>query len=179
MAERPTRGGRINPTIFDKLVAGNRAAELAGDGGEPEHVRWLTGFSESEIERFNEAGLRSSVRRELVWLLNTTSLEAAVDLEDYPQVRTSVVNYGVPDLAGKSMTRKLVLQRARDIRRAVLSFEPRFAANSLTIEVSEKVERENSVTFVIQGDITSAVRAVPVKLKTDVETDTAVVTVRE
>ena len=85
----------------------------------------------------------------------------------------------MPDLAGKSITRRLVLQRARDIRKAVTAFEPRLAEQSLTIDVSDTIERENAVTFVIQGDIRSAARAIPVKLRTDVETDTAAVTVRE
>ena len=132
-----------------------------------------------QIERFNESALRATVRRELAWLLNTTNLAAAIDLDPYPQVRTSVLNYGVPDLAGKSVSRRLILQRAREIRAAIRAFEPRFDEDSLNVEISDTVERENAVTFVIHGDIRSAVRAIPVKIRTDVESDTAAVTVRE
>ncbi|WP_420382732.1 type VI secretion system baseplate subunit TssE [Novosphingobium sp.] len=163
------------------MVSGNVVSGTAAGNGAPsgEKATTLTTFSEHEIDRFNESGLRASVKRELAWLLNTTNLGAAIDLEPYPHVKTSVLNYGVPDLAGKSITRRLVMQRARDIRKAVQTFEPRFAENSLTIDVSDSIERENAVTFVIQGNIGSALQAIPVKLRTDVESDTAAVTVRD
>ena len=173
--------GRLNPTIFDKLVADNEIAGMRGaelDRTEESRAQ-LAYFSVPQIERFNESALRATVRRELAWLLNTTNLAAAIDLDPYPQVRTSVLNYGVPDLAGKSVSRRLILQRAREIRAAIRAFEPRFDEDSLNVEISDTVERENAVTFVIHGDIRSAVRAIPVKIRTDVESDTAAVTVRE
>jgi type VI secretion system protein ImpF len=46
--------------------------------------------------------LRECVLRDLSWLLNTTQLEANEDLDAYPEVRRSTVNYGVPSLAGKN-----------------------------------------------------------------------------
>lgn len=180
MASDPARG-RLNPTIFDKLVAGNDIGGLRG--GEIEAVeqnRAIMGtFAMPQVDRFNESALRATVRRELAWLLNTTNLGAAVDLEPYPHVKTSVLNYGVPELAGKSISRRLIMQRAREIRGAIMAFEPRFDADSLAVEISDKVERENAITFVINGDVRSTVRAIPVKFRTDVESDTAAVTVRE
>ena len=58
-------------------------------------------YSVPKLERFNEAALRATVRRELAWLLNTTNFGATADLEPYPHVATSVLNYGISDLAGK------------------------------------------------------------------------------
>lgn len=174
-------GGRLNPTLFDKLIADNdisgmRGKELDDTEQRRETMRY---FSISTIERFNESALRATVRRDLAWLLNTTNFESSVDLEAYPHVQTSVLNYGVPDLAGKSLNRRIVLQRAREIRKAVHAFEPRIDPATLTVELSEAVERENSITFIIHGDLRSAVRAIPVRFHTDVESDTASVTVRE
>lgn len=172
---------RLNPTLFDKLIAGNEVSGMRGDELEAvESKRDSMGyFSVSQIERFNESALRATVRRDLAWLLNTTDFASSVDLEAYPQVQASVLNFGVPDLAGKSLNRRLLLQRAREIRNAIRTFEPRLSDDSLRVEISDKVERENAVTFLIEGDITSAVRAIPVKFFTDVENDTAAVTVRE
>ncbi len=180
MAEVAGRG-RLNPTLFDKLVADNeiagmRGAELDNLEQKRDTLRY---FSIPQISRFNEAGLRATVRRELAWLLNTTNLDAVIDLDAYPHVQTSVLNYGVPDLAGKSVSHRLVLQRARDIRRAIKAFEPRIDETTLEVEVSDKIERENAITFVIRGDVRSAVRAIPITLKTDVEADSSAVTVRE
>lgn len=180
MASPPNRS-RLNPTIFDKLVADNEISGMRGAELDrlDEDRRSLSQFSISRIEQFNEASLRATVRRELAWLLNTTNLNAAVDLSAYPHVQSSVLNYGVPDLAGKSITRRVLLQRAREIRKAIRQFEPRFDEATLRVDVSERVERDNAITFVINGDIRSAVRAIPVKFRTDVESDTAAVTVRE
>lgn len=175
------RRGYLDPTLFDKLVAdheigGMRGTELESVEERRETLRY---FSVPQIERFNEAALRSTVRRELAWLLNTTNLAAVVDLEPYPQVRTSVVNYGVPDLAGRAVTSRLIHQRAKDIRAAIQAFEPRIEKSSLEVTATRKVERENAITFLIEADVRSAVRAIPVKFRTDVEIDTAAATVRD
>lgn len=171
----------LNPTLFDKLVAGNEIGGMRGTEIEAveERRETLRFLSVPALERFNESALRATVRRELGWLLNTTNLEASVDLSACPQVRTSVLNYGVPDLAGKSLSNRAVLRRAREIRDAVQAFEPRIDPATLSVEISGVVERENSLTFVIEGDVRSAVRAVPIKLRTDVEADSSAVTVRD
>jgi type VI secretion system protein ImpF len=173
--------GRLNPTLFDKLVADNEIAGLRGSEveGLEQKRDTLRFYSVPQIERFNESALRATVRRELAWLLNTTHLGAVVDLEPYPHVQTSVLNYGVPDLAGKALDSRIVVQRARDIRAAVKAFEPRMDPDSLVVEASENIERANAITFLIHGDVRSAVRAIPVKFRTDVEVDTAAATVRE
>lgn len=178
---QPARQARLNPTLFDKLVAGNEIGGLRGSELEEVEQRrdTLRFFSVPLLERFNESALRATVRRELAWLLNTTNFACGVDLEDYPHVRTSVLNYGVPDLAGKALNMHAVLRRAREIRAAIQAFEPRIDPQSLAVELSEKVERENTITFVIHADVRNAVRAIPVKLRTDVEADSAAVTVRD
>lgn len=176
-----TGRSRLNPTLFDKLAADSSIADMRGDELEEiEHKHGIGAyFTLPQLERFNETALRATVRREIGWLLNTTNLDAAQDLDPYPHVRTSVLNYGVPDLAGKALSNRLVLQRARDIRAALIAFEPRIEKSSLAVEVSDRVEKENSITFVIKADVRSAVRAIPVKYRTDLEVDTAEITVRE
>lgn len=177
----PATASRLNPTLFDKLVADSDISGLRGDDVEKleESRASMRYYSVPRLERFNENALRATVRRELAWLLNTTNLGAVVDLEAYPHVETSVLNYGVPDMTGKAYTRRLILQRARDIRAAIAAFEPRIDEKSLVVESVDTVERENSITFLIQGDVTSAVRALPVKFRTDFEADSAAATVRE
>ena len=180
MAGVPHRS-RLNPTLFDKLVADNDLSGLRGEEVDKieasrEAMRY---FSVPRLERFNEAALRATVRRELAWLLNTTHLAAVVDLEPYPHVQTSVLNYGVADLSGKSLHHRLVVQRARDIRNAIRAFEPRISEQTLSVEPAEAIERENSVTYLIQGDVTSAVNALPIKFRTDIEADSAAATVRD
>lgn len=177
----PSGPSRLNPTLFDKLVADSEISGMRGEDMDKieasrEAMRY---YSVPRLERFNEAALLATVRRELAWLLNTTHLGAVIDLEDYPHVQTSVLNYGVPDMAGKSLSRRMIAQRARDIRNTIRAFEPRIEEKSLVVEPIDSIERVNSITYLIQGDITSAVKAMPVKFRTDIEADTAAATVRE
>jgi type VI secretion system protein ImpF len=180
MADPQVRS-RLNPTLFDKLVADNDIAGLRGDELEKveESRKSLGYFTVTQIERFNENSLRATVRRELAWLFNTTNLASIVDLEPFPEVQTSVLNYGVPDLSGKSLVHRLVQQRARELRTAIRRFEPRIDEETLRVEPVGKVEKENAITFLIQCDVRNAVRALPVKFRTDIEADTSAVTVRE
>ena len=171
---------RFTPTLFDKLVAdlelsGLRDEELDAASGAREALRR---YSVPRLERFNEAALRATLRRDLAWLLNTTNLGAVHDLTPYPHVQTSVLNYGVPDLAGRSLHRRTILHRAREIRAAVRSFETRLEADSLVVEpVASAEPAANTLTFLIHGRIASALRAMPVQFRTELEADTAAVTV--
>ncbi len=175
-------GSRVNPTLLDKLVSHLDVAGLReqGDAGAIDAERAsLRFYVMSQRKRQNEAALRETVKRELSWMLNTTNLAAVIDLSPYPEVRTSVLNYGVDDLAGKPMTSRVRAQRARDIRDAIRAFEPRMNPDQLDVTAMTTVERENAVTYVIRGDVIAAVTAMPVEFKTDVELDTAAVIVRE
>jgi type VI secretion system protein ImpF len=58
-------------------------------------------------------------------------------------------------------------------------FEPRMDPERLEVEPVGTAERVNAVTYVIRGDVTAAVQAMPVEFKTDIEVDTASVIVRE
>lgn len=168
-----TMRSRLTAPLFDKLVAGNLPAGLELHGEEAMR------FAAGDPERFSERALRDTVRREIGWILNTTQFGALADLEMLPEVRDSVLNFGVPDLSGKAVSHRVVLGRARDVRSALRSFEPRLDPQTLTVEPVEEAERENAATFVIHADIRSAVHPVPVRLKTDIEADGGNVMVRE
>lgn len=172
---------RINPTLFDKLVAD---LEMDGLRDESVEVRGmdrtsLRFYTVPRIERFNEAALRTTVLRELNWLLNTISLASAEDLSAAPEVASSVLNYGLADLTGSLLTRPGVQSRAREMREAVARFEPRVARGSLEVEVDPDRTRASSVGFVIRGDLISAVAALPVEFRSDVEIETGAVAFRE
>ena len=174
-------GPRLNPTLFDKLITDSRIVSIVdgtADAGEPDPMspRFYTLAS---IERFNESALRATVRRELTWLLNTTNLDAAQKLDDYPHVRTSVVNYGLPDLTGRASTQKAIKDRSESIRQAILTFEPRMDPEKVEVEARSTASTDNAVTFLIRGDVTSAVKAMPVQFVADVELETGEALVRD
>ncbi|WP_294325087.1 type VI secretion system baseplate subunit TssE [uncultured Sphingomonas sp.] len=172
---------RLTPTLYDKLVAdldisGMRDDDEAVPAVAREKFRY---YSVPKLERFNETALRATIRRDLAWLFNTTNLESLVDLEPYPHVRESVLNYGLSDLAGRTLDRRAVLARAREIRRAIRLFEPRLSRDGLTVDPVEDPSDPHALTYLIQGDITAAAQTMPVKFRTEVEAETASVNVRE
>lgn len=172
---------RLTPTLYDKLVADLDISGMRDTGEElptvsREKFRY---YSVPALERFNETALRATIRRDLAWLFNTTNLESLVDLEPYPHVTESVLNFGLTDLAGRTLDRRAVLARAREIRRAIRLFEPRLAKEGLTVDPVEDPDDPHALTYLIQGDISAAAQVMPVKFRTEVEAETASVTVRE
>jgi type VI secretion system protein ImpF len=172
---------RLTPTLFDKLVADLEISGLRDMASETPDVsrEKFRHYSVPRLEAFNERALRATVRRDLAWLLNTTNLASLIDLEAYPHVETSVLNYGLSDLAGHTLNRRAILARAREIRKAIRVFEPRLASNSLTVTPAEDETNPHALTFLIEGDITAAAQAMPVKFRTEVEAETTAVNVRE
>ena len=172
---------RLTPTLFDKLTADTELSGLQGDVEDEARLtrETMRYYSVPKLERFNETALRATIRRDLAWLLNTTNLGASAALEHYPHVATSVLNYGVPDLAGKSLQRRTILQRAREIRTAIRAFEPRLEPTSLMVEPVDPGDAGKTVGFLIHGDITGAAHRMPVKIRTEIEPDSAAVTVAE
>jgi type VI secretion system protein ImpF len=173
---------RFTPTIFDKLAGDLKVVGLNEQDQDAQAKfsrEQLRNFAIPDLRRFNERALRATVRRELSWLLNTTNLASSVDLEDYPQIRSSVLNYGVPDLSGQDTTKTVIRRRAREMRQSIMDFEPRLDSSTLRVEPLDQAERINAVTFLITGDVGQAAHALPVKFKTDVDAEIAAVEVRE
>lgn len=173
---------KLNASLFDKLTINDRIVSIVDDGRAAVQLEGGTQVqvrSADQLGRFNEAAMRDSVRRELTWLLNTVNLEATVDLARYPQVRTSVLNFGMPDLAGRVSTPAAIKARASEIAVVIGAFEPRLDREALQIEPRVDIDADNSVNFLITGDITSALKVMPVRFFASVEMDTGETKLRE
>ena len=138
--------------------------------------------SESRERRvFSVHKLRQAVLRDLAWLLNNCHLAASEDLADYPLVAKSVLNYGIPDLTGKTISGLEVTDVQRALRQAILDFEPRILADRLEVrgQVSDNPSRTNSLTFEIEGELWS--RPIPERLflRTELDLETGSVTMTE
>jgi len=173
---------KLNPTLFEKLTLNERVTNILDEGRTEVQGTTLLRLGSSsgfDIERYNESAMRVSVRRELGWLLNTVHLAASIDLEPYPQVQTSVLNYGMPDLTGRVSTAGGVRARASQIAEQIKVFEPRLDQEALQVEAKPGIGLDNAVSYVIRGDITSAVRSMPVQFFANVEVETGEAVVRE
>jgi type VI secretion system protein ImpF len=115
--------------------------------------------------------LREVVRRDLSWLFNTVNLEAGQDLSDYPQVASSVLNYGLPDLAGRTAASVDVDRLERLLRQAIRSFEPRILPASLRVRLVLDRTRmsHNAMLFEIEGELWAQPMPFQLYLRTELD----------
>jgi type VI secretion system protein ImpF len=125
--------------------------------------------------------LRASVLRDIGWLLNTVHLHASQDLSAWPEVSSSTVNYGIPDLAGTSAAGRNTAALERAVRQAVLNFEPRILSDSLKVTVRIEPEQmsRHALLFIIEGQLWAQPVPLSLYLKTELDLETGTVTVAE
>jgi type VI secretion system protein ImpF len=125
---------RINPSLLDRLTDDAPGNPTARGGAAT--------LSE----------LRKSVLRDLNWLFNTSQLLKAEEAESWPQVRNSVVNYGLPPLSGLNASGLDLVQLERSLRQAIVDFEPRILPDSVTVKVlRESLDNHNVISLHIEG----------------------------
>lgn len=117
--------------------------------------------------------LREAVLRDLAWLFNTTNFEAAADLDAYPEIARSVLNFGLPDLAGRTAAGTDPAGLERAIRDAVLAFEPRILRHSLQVRLSRDTDKMNlsAMTIDIEGDLWAQPVPLHVYVRTEIDLD--------
>ena len=130
---------RLQPSLLDRLT------DL-----HPEKSKESTAQQSMSQKEFKEA-----VIRDLGWLLNSVSLDVCVDLEAYPEVERSVLNFGLPDISGHTTSTIDVRSVESSVKRAIRQFEPRIIRNSLRVKVHSNPSdmSHNSLVFEIQGAV--------------------------
>jgi len=114
---------------------------------------------------------RRTIERDLSWLLNTYSIDAYVDLSAYPEVKTSVLNYGMPALSGRIATSVDPVITARNIRNAIETFEPRMRRIRVTAIKNDEGETGSSLRFRIEAEYLAADDADPIVVDTRIALD--------
>jgi type VI secretion system protein ImpF len=125
--------------------------------------------------------LKEYVLRDLAWLLNTQNFTATEDLTPYPFVRTSVLNYGVPDLTGRTLSGINLAELERLLRDAIGEFEPRLLRRSLKLRLVNNPDQmnHNALTFEISGELWAQPVPLEIFLKTELDLEIGEVKVFE
>jgi len=157
MAE-PSNEERLQPSLLDRLTD-----DAPSEQKESRDKRVLP------LRR-----LRASVMRDLSWLLNSVNLESTEDLEPYPEVARSVLNYGLPELSGQSDAGLDLAAVERALRQAIIAFEPRIMRDSLKVRAVTRRDgaSHHSVGFEIDGELWAQPAPVHMLLRTEVELET-------
>lgn len=120
----------------------------------------------------SEAALRKEVARDLETLMNTVALESTEDLTGLENVRRSVLNYGLPDIARMTLDETRVDGLAAELRSVLMTYEPRLDPRSIqaTRDLSVQAE-ELKLRFVVTADLRCEPLNVPVEFVADVDVE--------
>lgn len=127
----------------------------------PSLIDRLSDHSPGQLDETRDArtgtmdGLRASVLRDLEWLMNTVNLDSAKTLEEFPELESTTINFGMPGLSGAGSTEATLAQIERQIKKSVLAFEPRILKSSLRVKLLHDAELENkhAIAFQIEGTL--------------------------
>ena len=157
---------RLQPSLLDRLTD-----HAPNEQRESDDKRTLT-----------KQALRQAVLRDLGWLLNATCLLDETHRRSYPWLVQSVLNFGLPPLAGQLASRIDVPLMERTLRQALLRFEPRLVEETLTVralEAASVLETHNIIEFEIRGHLWAQPVPLELLLHTDIDLETGRVAVRE
>ena len=120
----------------------------------------------------DERQFRKQVEQDLAWLLRSSALSSCQNLDNYPHVKTSVVNYGVRNRIETTFSKNRTAELQRHLKEVILAFEPRIVKKSLSLTKIEAEEIANiaGLQFEIKSNIIGLSVPLHLKAKLDLET---------
>ena len=162
---------RLSPPLMHAFRASHAAKdarktiELRNEQGD----RVIAGRRLRPRQVITEPVLRQEVSRDLDNLLNSVALESTLDLTDAPHVRKSILNYGIPDIANRTIDEVGVDHIPEEIREALINFEPRLEAASVRVVRDTSIDPvELKVRFIVRADLTCDPVHVPVEFVAEI-----------
>jgi len=165
MPDHRTPQEQLQPALLDRLTDEEPDKKL-----EPRQQRVMS-----------KRQLREAVLRDLAWLFNTTRFDANMDAATFPYARRSVINFGLPALAGQTASTIEVPDLERAIRQAILDYEPRILPASLRVRALETagLDHHNVIGVEISGQLWAQPLPLELLLRTEIDLETGQVEVAD
>ncbi|MCQ2966232.1 MAG: type VI secretion system baseplate subunit TssE [Alphaproteobacteria bacterium] len=124
--------------------------------------------------------LKSDIYKNINMLLNSKSHPSEEELERWPEIQNSVINYGLPDYCGLINTQDNREKVRERIEFQLKTFEPRLDPESLEVEFVEETDGSKSkITYQIRGNIRVAEIEEEIVFKSFLDLETGMSTVKE
>lgn len=152
---------RLQPALLDRLT---------DDGTDADQQHSLS-----------RSQLRAAVLRDLSWLLNAVQPMPG-QLALYPHVAHSVLNYGLAPISGQLASKIDIHHIERDLREALLRFEPRLLEQGLSVqavETSGMLDSHNVIEFEIRGFLWAQPVPLELLLRTQLDLEAGQVRVQD
>ena len=121
--------------------------------------------------------IRECVRRDLEWLFNAHGFAPVEHLASRLHCRHSVINYGIPDLTGRTAASIEARELERQLEEAIATFEPRILSHTLRVrlDVDASDLDHNTLILEIEGRLWTEPTPLYLRLKSqlDLEDDVA------
>jgi type VI secretion system protein ImpF len=153
-----TSSEKLQPCLLDRLT-----------DDEPRKQQESRTQRAVSIQRYRQA-----VLRDVAWLLNTYANAEQTGLDEFEEIPSSVLNYGVRIIAGMTVSNVSADDMRYRLTEALQRFEPRITPNSVTITIAADPEEmsHRSICFEIRGNLW--VQPIPealfIKTELDLET---------
>ena len=159
-------GDRLQPALLDRLC-----------DDEPEKRQ-----ESLEHSVVSKGRLKRTVLRDLVWLMNTTCHNTDGQLTNYPEIRRSVINYGIPVLSGKNFSGVDWRELERSIHEAILVFEPRILPDTLRVKAllpTDLMGHHNLLQFELRGELWSMPFPIELLIRSELDLETGLMTLTD
>jgi type VI secretion system protein ImpF len=143
---------RLYPSLLDRLI-----------DDEPGRATEARENRASSLQR-----LRENVLRDLNWLFNAT--QSSIDFDGDGLLSGSVINYGLPPLAGRPASQYNLPELSRVLRDVILRFEPRIIPHTLKVVADGNgIDNHNVLGFRIEGQLWSQPIPLEIYMRTEID----------
>jgi type VI secretion system protein ImpF len=117
--------------------------------------------------------LRESVLRDLAWLLSTSSFDSDRSLAAWPEVERSVLNFGLPTVAGRRLSTFDTAAAGARLQKVIETFEPRLTHVRVTPEVDADRMDQRAIVFRVEAELWGQPMPQRLMLRTEIDVDSA------
>ena len=136
-----------------------RRQALARDGAAPEPER----KTRPQRAPINEQELKAEVEHDVAALMNHVAMDSTVDLESFPRVRGSILNYGFPDLANRTMDELEARDLDGEIIAVLKQYEPRLIPGTVRVTRDRSPEALQEIRYIVDGHLLCQPLNVPIE----------------
>jgi type VI secretion system protein ImpF len=149
---------RLQPCLLDRLT-----------DDEPEVKKESRDRRITSLRRYKNA-----VLRDLAMLLNSKTHPKGDDIYEFSEAVRSVLNYGIPDFCGVTISAISPGEFEVQVKQAILNFEPRISRNQFSVHIVSPLDSQyiRTISFEIEGELWAQPLPDHLYVKTEVDLET-------